>query len=220
MDTAYIIGVDVNAGIGTTHWDPPFSDVFRARLATGHISEDELKSLDEKQSLILSKLVRFRVPEVIGMSTGPFVLAPALRDFIEQIEPGVHRFFPVQIRTAKAIDGKQDYGTHWLLYPPPRIDCLDFERTVFMSDIQGKQWPRRRYDGNPWGEVSLDIGTRMSILPQPVTFMRPLVENRHLWRTAKGSDLGYTYYTCSPTFWKFYTEKRMIGWEVYAYCRI
>ncbi|MDZ4792017.1 MAG: hypothetical protein SGJ17_12550 [Hyphomicrobiales bacterium] len=84
------------------------------------------------------------------MSTVSFVVAPVLRNFIEEMEPNVHRFFPVQIRTAKPIDGKQDFGTHWLLYPPPRVDCLDFARTVFISDIQGKQWSRQRYDGNPW----------------------------------------------------------------------
>jgi hypothetical protein len=151
-ERAYIIGVDVNAGIGSKKWDPPFESRFGARLCAGVATDEELEvHLSTDQALVIPKLVRGRVPEVIGMSTGPFTIAPALRDFLETHEPGVHRFLPIQIRTTKPVDSKQEHGTHWLLYPPPRIDCLDFERTVFKHDIQGNEWPRQRGDANPWG---------------------------------------------------------------------
>ena len=102
-------------------------------------------------TLLTTRLVRGRVPEVMGMSIGPYVLAPALREFIEAIEPNVHNFYPVSIRTKKPINGVSEHGTHWLLHPPPLVDCLNFDHTVFVDDVEGKKWPRTREDRNYWG---------------------------------------------------------------------
>lgn len=137
-ERAYIIGVDVNAGIGSKKWEPALDGRFEVQLASGDVSDEELQlNLTSDQALVITRLVRGRIPEVIGMSTGPFVIAPALRDFLNGHEPGVHRFFPIKIRTASPVNGRQEHETHWLLFPPSRIDCLDFERTLFKDDIRG-----------------------------------------------------------------------------------
>lgn len=221
-ERAFIIGVDVNAGIGGKEWDPPFESRFRAGLAAGVVTDEELETnLLADQSLVTSKLVRGRVPEVLGMSTGPFTIAPVLRDFLETHEPGVHRFFPIQIRTTKPIDGKQEHGTHWLLYPPPRIDCLDFERTIFKDDIQGNEWSRQREDACPWGGgLPVNFVNGREDPDKPVTLFKSLVKERHLWRTAIGNWPGYSRYSCSQTFWDFYKRNKMIGWTIDQVCRL
>jgi len=220
-ERVYIIGVDGNAGIGSRQWDPPFESRFGACLAAGVVSDEELETnLPPDQALVIPKLVRGRVPEVIGMSTGPFTIAPALREFLETHEQGVHRFFPIQIRTTTPVDGKQEHGTHWLLYPPPRIDCLDFERTVFKKDIQGKEWPREREEADPWGGLPYNVVNGREDPDEPVTLVKSLVKGRHLWRTAIGNFPTYSRYSCSQTFWEFYKRNKMIGWTINQVCRL
>jgi hypothetical protein len=221
-ERAYIIGVDVNAGIGDKVWEPPLEDRFKARLAAGVASDEELSlNISPDQALVTTMLVRGRVPEVMGMSTGPFVIAPALRDFLEEHEPNVHRFFPIQIRTTKPIDGTQDHGMHWLVFPPPRIDCLDFERTLFKDDIQGKPWPRQRQqERNYWGGgLPTNLSGREDP-ERPVTLTRTLIEGRHFWRVALGNRPIFSNYTCSQMFWDFYKRNNMIGWTVDQVCRL
>ena len=181
-ERAFVIDVDVNAGIGAKNWDPPFDGQFDARLASGSVSDEELQlNLPADQSLVTTNLVRGRVPEVIGMSGGPFVISPALRDFLEEHEQGVHRFFPIKIRTTTPVNGTQEHGIHWLLFPSLRIDCLDFERTVFKDDIRGKDWPRERQDDrNYWGGgLPTNLSGREDP-DEPVTLTKSLIEGRHL----------------------------------------
>lgn len=189
--------------------------------AAGVASDEELRlNRSADQALVTTNLVRGRVPEVMGMSTGPFVIAPALRDFLNEYEPGVHRFFPIRIKTTKPVDGTQNQGIHWLLFPPPRIDCLDFERTLFKDDIQGNKWPRQREEANPWGG-GLPVNLSGREEPErPVTLTKSLIEGRHLWRVAIGNDPGYSRYACSQMFWDFYKRNKMIGWTVDQVCRV
>jgi hypothetical protein len=221
-ESAFIIDVDVNAGIGAKNWDPPFDGQFDARLASGNVSDEELQlNLHTDQSLVTTRLVRGRVPEVIGMSNGPYVIAPPLRDFLEEHEPSVHRFFPIQIRTTKPVDGTQEHGIHWLLFPPPLIDCLDFKRTVFKDDIRGKDWPRERQnDRNYWGGgLPTNLSGRED--PQePVTLTKQFIEGRYLWRVATGNHPIYSKYACSQLFWDFYKTNKMIGWTIDHVCRL
>ncbi|MDX2287960.1 MAG: hypothetical protein NW217_03975 [Hyphomicrobiaceae bacterium] len=121
MKKAHIIQVNVNDGSSMLkEWDPPMDGTFRARLGGGLLTDAELAAVPKNQGLKIQWLVKGRVPEVLGMSTGPFTLAPALKDFLESKEPGVHRFLPIEIRTFAPVDGKLSHGLHWLLLPPPR----------------------------------------------------------------------------------------------------
>jgi|GEM_PF-4937970 len=57
MDKAYIVGVDMNAGIGATRWDPPLPEFFHSRLATGTIPEEELSLFKSEQTLVINNLL-------------------------------------------------------------------------------------------------------------------------------------------------------------------
>ena len=117
MEKAFLIGVDVNAGIGSRDFEPPLDNTYEARLSLGTLDPDKMTEL-KGTSLVIPKLVRGRFPEVVGMSTGPFTVSPAIRDWLDEHEPGTHQFYPITVRTKKPTDGKTEHGIHWLLFPP------------------------------------------------------------------------------------------------------
>lgn len=191
-------------------WDPPMDGALDARLATGNATDEEFASIPPDQAVTMFDLVKGRVPEVIGMASGPFILAPVLRDYLETHEPGVHQFLPVRIRTGKPVNGTTEHGTHWLLRAPPRVDCLIFEETYFKNDFQGQTWSRKRDDSNPWG------GGVFYNFDTPCTLEGRKLVGRHVWRIATGSR--YSDYCCSSEFWQFYRANKMLGWKSEKRC--
>ncbi len=158
MDKAYLLlrsgpvtGVALSRA---SEWEPPIEKALRARLSLGTATNEEISSVPETQSMLIGRLIDGRVPEILGNSTGPFILAPAIKEFLDENEPGVHRFLPIEIRTEKPVDGKLRHGTHWLLLAPPKIDCLNLEKTVMTYDIQDKPWVREKSDPDYWGGAS------------------------------------------------------------------
>lgn len=214
MNYAHLISVNVSDGSALLEtWLPKMPlELFRS-IYSGQATPE---ALPEGQALLIRKLVKGKVPEVIGMSTGPFVLAPILREFLETHEPGVHRFFPVRILTEKPENGTTEHGLHWLLLPPPPVDCLDFEGTVFRYDAQGKPWSRRRDDSRCWGGgVPWDPD-------EPCAFHGDKVQGRHVWRYTTGIMRGRyaSDYACSMEFWRFYRAHRMLGWASDKICTV
>ncbi|MCE8439990.1 hypothetical protein [Rhodovulum sulfidophilum] len=215
MNYAHLISSNINDGssVGMT-WLPEMPlELFRS-IYLGQATPEEFP---KGQALLIRKLVKGKVSEVIGMFTGPFVLAPILREFLETHEPGVHRFFPVRILTEKPENGATEHGLHWLLLPPPPVDCLDFEGTVFMDDIRGNTWSRRRDDRKYWGG-----GLPSQDPDDPCAFHGDKVQGRHVWRYAIGitEDRFNSEYACSMEFWQFYRSHRMLGWGSDKICTV
>jgi hypothetical protein len=121
MTKAIHIQRDINDGGGSIAWSPPLDEVFRAQLSVGVLSVEQTQPLNCGQSVIIERLVRGRVPDVLGLSKGPFVLAPALREFLDEKEPGAHRFFPIAVRTLKPVNGKEEHGTHCCYIRQPEL---------------------------------------------------------------------------------------------------
>lgn len=144
--------VNVNDGSSMSmEWAPPMGHRLYARITLGTITDEEWQAIPSEQAMVIPRLAKGRVPEVLGESIGPFVVAPKIREFLETHEPGVHHFLPIQIRTERAVDGRQEHGTHWLLRAPPLIDCLNLQETVMTYDIQGKPWSRAKDERHYWG---------------------------------------------------------------------
>jgi hypothetical protein len=205
---------------GAWEFVPQLDEVFHARLAAGTASEEELSALTDIQSMQVRRLKR--VPDVFGMLTGPFIISPRMRAFLDEHEPSVHRYFPIRITATPPKDGKTEHGTHWLLFPPPRIDCLNFELTIFVDDAYGKAWSRDRtdtniYGGGAWGSGLREDGTRP---PRRCVLDGKDLGGRHLWRVATGNSPIYSKYTCSPEFWSFYRASKMTGWQIDITCEV
>ena len=192
-------------------WEPPIDRFFNAKLAVGSASDEDFASLSKNQKIFIPRLVKDKVPDVFGDSTGPFIISEKIKEYLEDHEPGVHQFSPIQICSEKPIHGKTDHGLHWLLRAPPLIDCLLIEGTIFKHDIQGIPWPHKKTDTNYWGGG----------LPgndYPCFFERGLIEGHHLWRFAVGST--HTKYACSDKFWNFFKANKMLGWQSENSCQL
>ncbi len=97
MNTAYLLAANVNDGSSVQKsWEPPLENTAEATLS----------AIPEDQALTIGRLANGRVPDVLGTLRGPFVVAPALREFLNAMEPGAHRFLPIQIQTKSATGEK------------------------------------------------------------------------------------------------------------------
>lgn len=222
METVYMLRREPGNWTGGFEFVPPLDKVLQARLAAGTATDNELSVLKESQAVEIWHLVKKRVPDVLGMSLGAFVISPKMREFLDTNEPDVHRYFPIQIKTPRPENGTTEHGTHWLLFPPPRIDCLNFELTIFTKDAEGTAWSRDRTDSNDYGLGAWGNGTRKdeSRPPKRCVLDGSALEGRHLWRVATGKSAAYSEYACSPDFWDFYNQNKMMGWEIDTTCEV
>jgi hypothetical protein len=92
------------------------------------------------------------MPHILGWSTGPWIVSPRVRDLIEELEPGVQQFSPLEL----ARKSGKEVGTYFLLLPPVRLDAVVPEK----SDLS---------DGRPifMGRLVLDAD---------------MIRGHHLWR--------------------------------------
>lgn len=222
MDKAYMLSPKLSSWCKAFEFVPRVDEVLQARLAAGTPSEEELSALPETQAIEARQLKR--VPDVFGMSTGPYTISPRMRAFLDEHEPGIHRYFPIKIASTSTAPqkGTTVHAMHWLLFPPPRIDCLDFGLTVFEKDAYGKVWSRNRndtniYGGGRWGNGPLHDRSRFA---RRCVLDGRDIRGRHLWRVATGYNPISSAYTCSSEFWSFYRASKMTGWEIETTCEV
>lgn len=148
--------------------------------------------------------------DVIGWSIGPHLLSPRLRALIELLDPGVHTFKPVSVRTEGEFFGRREHGDYHLLITPPRIDAVVVDETDFSHEmIRGQAG----YDYSlvqstqALGVGSVHFSTRAGA--QRVLSAASL-GNRNLWRLPK------TYHSrlmCSDKLKSEMKDRKMRGWS-------
>jgi hypothetical protein len=67
-----------------------------------------------------------RMPHVTGWLTGPWIVSRQLRDLMEELEPGVQEFSPLEVLSQHI---NRSMGTYFLMLPPPRVDAVIAERS-------------------------------------------------------------------------------------------
>ena len=77
-----------------------------------------------------------------------FVVSPRFRDLVEQFEPGVHQFVPVEI--CRTPDGPPVATYYWFIICQ-RVDSVDREHTTFVwkapeDEPHAGYWSDRRFD--------------------------------------------------------------------------
>lgn len=216
MDKAYLLSININDGSSQAkRWEPPepISSI-ESGLARGEQTAEQLDAIPGNQALVIERLVKGRVPDVLGWSTGPFVVSSAIREFLELHEPNVHHFLPIEVHTQKPVGGKVAQGAHWLLLAPPVVDCLDLANTVMAYDVQGQAWSREKDNAPLWG------GGIPRTEDDRCMLYGASIDGRHLWRVQDGADKGRARYACSPEFWAFFKASKMLGWKTDKACAV
>ena len=95
------------------------------------VNHDDSKRSDANIQEILSERVLYtadieepgvRIADRIGTRLSLYI-SPAFRDLIEELEPGRHRYFEVQVQTRNMLTGRIEHGTYYWLRPLPVVDC-------------------------------------------------------------------------------------------------
>ncbi len=169
---------------------PPIEVVLIARILRDLATEEEIQSIPSSQKLVMQHPFPIgRIPIAFGYWESIRHISPFLKNYIEALEPGVHRFLPIHIESEVPINGSLEHGIHYILLPPPLIDCVVVEETRFKKGYGLEGWAKGL---NGVGGGGLSEGG-------PCTLRRESIHSRHLWRT----KLGKRYYTmASDEFWR------------------
>ena len=112
-------------------------------------SEDLAAIAAMPRTLLVGKRRRGGIPHIHGGYTGPWIVSERVREVIEGIEPGVHEFIPIEVRS---VDRKTSHGIYvlkasairgrhlWRGVPPNELK-------YFCSDELRDQLQAERRDG-------------------------------------------------------------------------
>jgi len=145
------------------------------------------------------------MPEILGEQLRVWTVKEEVKQIIEELEPGVHTFIPVNLR----VRGKnEDYGQYYLLYVGQASDAVVIEETKFR-------------DG--FGRAGFEMSWVLSAFGDIVLDDRP-IEGRHLWRGGIGKlggsgDPFWSYLFCSDELKNRIKQAGVEGWR-FRQCKL
>jgi hypothetical protein len=149
---------------------PEFSQAlvkeFFAPLARGAEFTPEILS-KKPQPYFVTAPAKGGIPEIFGENLGVWTVKENVKNLIEELEPGIHCFLPVDLRV-KGLD--KDWGQFVILRPGQVIDAIVIDETDFR---EGK------------GCAGFSKSSTLSSFGNTV-LNGQLIEGRHLWRGAWG----------------------------------
>jgi uncharacterized protein DUF1629 len=167
----------------------------RSMDAQGKFTEplraEDLSALS--RTLRVGKPRRGGMPHILGWSTGPWIVSSRVRDVLKELEPNVHEFVPIVL---KSLDLTHTYGTYYLIILRQALGVL-VEETDF-------------YGG--WGRVSNAFAPTGSIV-----FKSSVICGHHLWRGTPPLDLDYF---CSDEFAAPLRAESLDGWRFARKCLV
>jgi len=133
------------------------------------------------------------LPELLWVG-GFMTVYPPMKALIEKLEPGVHEFIPLEV---KSEDGSASFGTYYLVLITQEVDAVVYEETRFSPGRYGRE---------------ADKNTRMNIsgFGKPV-LRTDAVRGYHLWRGAGGL---VSHYFCSDEIGQFVKDNKLRGWRL------
>ena len=114
---------------------PKMEDVIRGRLSLNLLSDDEIDQVS-RTMVIGRPNYRTGIHDIFGWSRGPYLFSPRARALIESLEPGIHKFLSVNVRTEKIFKGTHDHGDYYLLCRCPVVGCIVVEETYFRKSVE------------------------------------------------------------------------------------
>lgn len=124
-----------------------------------------------------------------------WTVSPKVKNIIEELEPGIHTFIPVEPVVRRS--GRR-FGTYYLLYVGQVIDAVIIEESAF-RDGEGRA-----------GFNEAPVLTR-------AVLNGPLIEGKHLWRGGLGKwggggDPFWSYRFCSEELKRRLEQAKAEGW--------
>jgi hypothetical protein len=178
--------------------DPPL-EIYRAfygPIARGETLTPEILNLKPDPYYVQAPS-RGNMPEIFGEELGVWTVKDCVKNIIERLEPGVHSFIPINLRTK---DLNKDYGSFYLLCPGQAINAIYIEETDFI-DGRGRDAFERSPTLSPFGIVTL---------------CDDMIDGRHLWLAARGRFGKLTpfegYLFCSDDLEKCIKQADIEGW--------
>ncbi len=153
------------------------------------------------------------IPGVIGWSIGPFVICQRLRDILEELEPGRHDFFPLELRGFKQGAQEKKYGTYYLIIGLVGVDAVVVEQTTFIKGFGREGYERSpHFDHEKTAVCTLDAR---------------IIAGHHFWtlprdfgKTPDHPDRSVTGYFCSDELWSRIEQENIEGWEILRKCAV
>ncbi len=135
------------------------------------------------------------IPDVITW----FAVSPRFKDLVEQFEPGVHQFVPVDIYHARKGDPVATY--YWFIVGQ-RIDSVDREKTTYIWEegVRGV-WVDSLMDKTTW-EFEKIPGAKL-------VFSNSKVAGHHIWHDPH--VLSFNNGLCSDEFGEAIIANGMTG---------
>src|SRR5262245_22594123 len=90
----YVVNTPSSGGMPSIDFDPGItSDYLRKLVGVFPMTPEDRAAIPK---MLRARVVR-RMPHVMGMSAGPWIVSPQLRDLMEELEPGVQEFSPLEV---------------------------------------------------------------------------------------------------------------------------
>ncbi|WP_421527221.1 imm11 family protein [Pseudomonas brenneri] len=209
----YLIGLTSEPGkvVGLV-FEPKIDGRLSALIGSGEPLTPELRAAIPRV-LRVSELEGGGVPGIIGWNIGPFVICQRLRDILEELEPGRHEFFPVEIRSFDRGADERKFGIYYLLIGLIGLDAVVVEQTTFTKGFGREGYERSaRFDHEKSAVCTLDAR---------------IIEGHHFWklprefgRTPDHPGRSVSGYFCSDELWSRIKQEHIEGWRVIKKCAV
>lgn len=176
-------------------FDPSFSVEKRRPITLG-------LPMTKQEKDAIPRILRIAKPrsqelmDILGWGSGPWFVSQPIRDKIEELEPDVHEFIPVEI---KRDDGSCDFGTYYLILLTQALDAIVPDKTEFHEGIGEEAAKRSAY--------------YISEFARLITLKESIISGHHLWRGA-GPGNRWSDYFCSDALGDFILENGFRGWRL------
>lgn len=166
------------------------------------------------------------VPDFFAAPRG-YVFSRVLMEKLQELEPGVHRFFPIRVKLRRT---GEDMGEHFLLYLDSKPDIIDHDRTLYGQRAPATGAEAGQRVGFGFKQVRFRSRPNEDWDSPLINFKPGGTDGRHFWRGTVGDvkwhrvdhfPSGATDYSdpldtnlfASDELQEFYETEKLSGWD-------
>jgi len=200
-----IMGTNSSTRIVVTERTTEFYFKYYVPISRGDPLTPELLSLTPDPYYV-EPPERGHMPAIFGENLGVWTISEDVKTAIEELEPGVHKFIPVNL----AVRNKnKKYGKYYLFWVGQIIDSVVINETQFRDGFGREGYAKSPVITVLTGSIVLD--------PQKIA-------SHHFWRNrfiknVSGREVFYDDYFCSEELKRSLERMRAEGWRFKA-CKL